>query len=83
MSTPTTAPPSTVDHQGQDDARGAETYRALIEAMGAAGLPTEGVYRDSYPGPGDTWRSLYEIGSLDEDQAVRLTAVLRAARRTP
>ncbi|MFC8271303.1 hypothetical protein ACFUJR_01905 [Streptomyces sp. NPDC057271] len=77
MSTPTTAPPI----RPVSESEAGEVFLALRDAMEDAGFPTRGLHRDVQPTHrGDV--PVYVLGSLTMSGAKRLTAVLRAARRS-
>jgi hypothetical protein len=59
----------------------AQVFRDLKAAMEAAGLPSDGLYRDVRRGTGSPDIHLYGLGVVTLSGAKRLTAVLHAARR--
>ncbi|WP_329116758.1 hypothetical protein [Streptomyces sp. NBC_01353] len=76
MSTSTNAPPI----RPVSEPEAAQVFHDLKAAMEAAGLPTNGLYRDVRRGTG-TDIHLYGLGVVTLSGAKKLTAVLHAARR--
>ncbi|MFC8271374.1 hypothetical protein ACFUJR_02270 [Streptomyces sp. NPDC057271] len=78
MRTATNAPPI----RPVSEPEAAQVFHDLKAAMEAAGLPSDGLYRDvRRGGAGSTDVHLYGLGVVTLSNAKRLTAVLHAARR--
>lgn len=79
MTTQTTTPPA----RPVTEAEAGQVFHNLQAAMEGAGFPTNGLYRDVRRGENGADLHLFGLGHVTVAGAERLTAILRAARRTP